>query len=257
MLIFVKTLNQKQLLFFSKPKPNLADLIPDDYVDIHSHLLPGIDDGAKDRENSLHLIQSLQQYGFSQFITTPHILPGVWNNTREGIQETESATLPFLNKNGATMPFKAAAEYLMDDSFLKLIKSSPLLTIKDNYVLVEMSYLNPPMQLYDIIFELQLAGYKPILAHPERYIFYYNKFEEYSRLKKAGCVFQINLLSVTGYYGKQVLSLAEKLLENKLIDFAGSDVHHERHLESIKNKVLVKHHDQLAGILKNNSYFKT
>lgn len=244
------------MLFFSKPKPSVADLIPQDYVDIHSHLLPGIDDGAKDQDDSLALINKLNQYGFSQFITTPHILTGVWNNTREGILTNESATVPYLRGNGMQVPFKAAAEYLMDDSFLKLLKNSPLLTLKDNYVLVEMSYLNPPMQLYEIIFDLQIAGYKPVLAHPERYIFYHNKFDEYYRLKKAGCLFQINLLSVTGYYGKPVLTIAEKLLDNKMIDFAGSDAHHDRHIESIKNKVLVKKHDILAEVLKNNSHFK-
>lgn len=245
------------MLFFSKPKPSLADLIPPDYVDIHSHLLPGIDDGAKDQGDSLTLINKLHQYGFSEFITTPHILTGVWNNTREGIVNNEATTVPYLRENGVQMPFKAAAEYLMDDSFLKLFKNSPLLTLKDNYVLVEMSYLNPPMQLYEIIFDLQIAGYKPVLAHPERYIFYHNKFDEYYRLKKAGCLFQINLLSVTGYYGKPVLTVAEKLLDNKMIDFAGSDVHHSRHIESIKNKVLVKKHDILIEALKNNSHFKS
>ena len=244
------------MLFFSKPKTRLADLIPEGYVDIHSHLLPGIDDGAKDQEDSLSLISKLREYGFAQFITTPHILTGVWNNTREGIESVEASTTSFLKGKGFEMPFKAAAEYLMDDTFLKLLKSSPLLTLKDNYVLVEMSYLNPPMQLNEIIFELQIAGYKPILAHPERYLFYHMKFDEYHRLKKAGCLFQINLLSVTGYYGEPVLKAAMKLLDNNLIDFAGSDVHHERHVESIKNNVLLKKHEPFVEALKNNSQFK-
>jgi tyrosine-protein phosphatase YwqE len=243
------------LLFFSKPKPRLADLIPGDYVDIHSHLLPGIDDGAKDPENSLNLINSLKSYGFTQFITTPHVLTGVWNNTRQGIQETERSALSYLSAQGATMPFKAAAEYLMDDTFMKLYKGEPLLTLKDEYVLVEMSYLNPPLQLYDIIFELQIAGYKPVLAHPERYVFYHQKFDEYYRLKKAGCLFQINLLSVTGYYGEPVLKAAQKLLDNNLIDFTGSDAHHERHIQSFKNPVKIKKTEALAEALKNNSFF--
>lgn len=244
------------MLFFTKPKVRLADLIPHDYVDIHSHLLPGIDDGAKDPDNSLQLINNLKNYGFSQFITTPHILTGVWNNKREGIQQTERSTLSFLNSKGVTTPFKAAAEYLMDDSFMKLYKEDKLLTLKDEYVLVEMSYLNPPLQLYDIIFELQIAGYKPVLAHPERYLFYHQKFEEYYRLKKAGCSFQINLLSVTGYYGEPVLKAAQRLLDSNLIDFTGSDAHHERHTESFKNPVKLKKTDALQEALKNNSFFR-
>lgn len=243
------------MLFFSKPKPSLADLIPEDYVDIHSHLLPGIDDGAKDNENSLSLINSLKGYGFSQFITTPHILPGVWNNTKQGIQETEQAAHTYLKGQGMGNPFKAAAEYMMDDTFIKLFKAESLLTLKDNYVLVEMSYLNPPLQLYDILFELQIAGYKPILAHPERYLFYHLKFDEYNKLKKAGCLFQLNLLSVTGYYGAGVTKTAEKLLDSNMIDFTGSDVHHERHIEAFKNKILLKKQDLLSELLKNNSFF--
>jgi len=244
------------LLFFNKPKTYLADLIPDGYVDIHSHLLPGIDDGAKDEQHSLSLINSLREYGFSQFIATPHVLPGIWNNTREGITATEAATKQFLTAQGIANPFKAAAEYMMDDTFQELLKNEPLLTLKDNYVLVEMSYLNPPIQLYDIIYEVQLAGYKPILAHPERYLFYHHKYDEYKRLKKAGCKLQINLLSVTGYYGKSVMETAKRLLEDDMIDFAGSDAHHERHIESFKKPVQFKKTEALVTALKNNSLFK-
>lgn len=244
------------MLFFSKPKPTLADLIPDNYVDIHSHLLPGIDDGAKDNDDTLGLIKSLRSYGFVQFITTPHVLTGVWNNTREGIKETEATTLGVLQQNKVDIPFKAAAEYLMDDVFLRLLQNEPLLTLKDNYVLVEMSYLNPPLQLYDIIYELQLKDYKPILAHPERYLFYHGKMDDYKKLKKAGCLFQINLLSVTGYYGKGVLMAAKELLDAEMIDFSGSDVHHQRHAESFKSTVQLKKTDALVQAINNNSAFK-
>jgi len=243
------------LLFFSKPKKRLADLIPDGYTDIHSHLLPGIDDGSKSDEDTISLITKLKEYGFSQFITTPHVLTGVWNNTREGILGVEAPTKEMLVANNVQNPFKAAAEYLMDDTFLKLLKNEPLLTLKDDYVLVEMSYLNPPIQLYDIVYELQLAGYKPVLAHPERYIFYHMKYDEYKKLKRAGCKFQINLLSVTGYYGKGVLETSKKLLDDNMIDFAGSDAHHERHVESFKNPVLLKNQEPLVTALKNNSLF--
>ena len=243
------------MFIFSKPKKRLADLIPDGYIDIHSHLLPGIDDGSKDDDNTIDLVTSLKNYGFSQFITTPHVLSGVWNNTRDAISAKEATTKKLLEDNNINNPFKAAAEYLMDDVFLKLIKNEPLLTIKDNYVLVEMSYLNAPIQLYDILYELQLAGYKPILAHPERYLFYHFKYEEYEKLKRVGCLFQINLLSVTGYYGKPVLEISKKLLDNNMIDFTGSDVHHERHIEAFKNPVLFKDIEPLVKSLNKNSLF--
>ena len=154
------------------------------------------------------------------------------------------------------LPFNAAAEHMMDDTFVELFKSKPLQTLKENYVLVEMSYINAPINLYDILFELQLAGYKPVLAHPERYMFFHHKFEEYNKLKKAGCLFQLNLLSATGYYGEGVLKAAEKLLNENMIDFTGSDVHHKRHAEAFKNNVPFKKTDSLVKAIKNNAFFK-
>lgn len=244
------------MLFFKKQRTRLADLITEDYTDIHSHLLPGIDDGAKDEQDSLELINTLKEYGFSQFTATPHILPGVWNNTREGIESKHKSILEFFSKEGMNLPFNAAAEHMMDDTFVELFKSKPLQTLKENYVLVEMSYINAPINLYDILFELQLAGYKPVLAHPERYMFFHHKFEEYNKLKKAGCLFQLNLLSATGYYGEAVLKAAEKLLNENMIDFTGSDVHHKRHAEAFKNNVPFKKTDSLVTAIKNNAFFK-
>ena len=151
---------------FLKSKPLLKDLIPDDHVDIHSHLLPGIDDGAKNFGDSLNLVQSLQKIGIKQLITTPHVIQQVWKNTSEEIIANKNNTLQELRKNNIDIPFHAAAEYLMDDQFVKLFQSQKLLTLKDNYVLVEMSYINAPIQLYSILFDLQVAGYTPVLAHP-------------------------------------------------------------------------------------------
>ncbi len=243
------------MLFFNKPKPSLADIIPENYVDIHSHLLPGIDDGAKNTTDTISLINSLRNYGFSQFITTPHVLTGVWNNTKADIINCEAKTRTLLTGEGLCIPFRAAAEYLIDDTFLKLLKEEELLTLKDNHVLVEMSYLNPPMQLYDILFELRLRDYKPVLAHPERYLFYHGKTEEYKKLKNAGCLLQLNLLSITGYYGKGVLKAATELLEAGMIDFTGSDVHHQRHVDAFKNKIQLKKVDKLLDPLNKNSTF--
>lgn len=243
------------LFFKKKPKTTLASLIPQGYVDIHSHLLPGIDDGAKDQADSLSLVNTLRDFGFGQFITTPHVLTGVWNNTYEGIQSVEKTTQEFLKAQGINHPFKAAAEYLMDDVFLKKLKTEPLLKLKDDWVLVEMSYLNAPLQLYDILFDLQMEGYRPILAHPERYLFYHRNTQEYDKLKKAGCKFQLNLLSVTGYYGKHVADIAEKLLNDGMIDFTGSDTHHERHTGAYQNPVLLKDTAPLEKALRANDFF--
>ena len=237
-------------------KPYLKDLIPDQHVDFHSHLLPGIDDGAKTIDDSVSLVTALQEIGFAHFITTPHVMKNVWDNTREGILDKLAQTNVAFGEKGIPVKLHAGAEYLMDGNFIELFKTEKLLTIKDNYVLVEMSYINPPIQLYDIIFDLQVAGYKPILAHPERYLFFHSNFAEYEKLKNAGCTFQLNLLSVMGYYGTNVAEIANNLLKKGLIDFAGSDTHHQHHVGGFSRRLLFKDAVPLKEALANNQIFK-
>ena len=241
---------------FFKSKPLLKDLIPEDHIDIHSHLLPGIDDGAKTFADTIRLTRAMQEIGISEFITTPHIIQHVWNNTHEQIIENKSSTVLELEKNNIKIPFNAAAEYLMDDQFVQLFKTGNLLTIKDNYVLVEMSYINPPIQLYTILFDLQVAGYIPILAHPERYLFYHNNFNEYQKLKRAGCLFQLNLLATVGYYGAGIAKVAEELLQKGMYTYVGSDVHHDKHIEAFSQKISLKDTTPLQEIITNNQFFK-
>ena len=183
-----------------KSKPKLKELIPSDYVDIHSHLLPGIDDGAQNKEDSLFILNEMKKLGFKKVITTPHTIKNVWDNSKEDIENTYTKLKADLPQETDNLQLGVASEYFMDENFLAQFKAEPLLTLKDNYVLVEMSYLNPPMQLLEILFELQLKGYQPVLAHPERYNFYHNNFKMYEELKKAGCLFQINLLFILKSY---------------------------------------------------------
>ncbi len=238
-----------------KSKPKLASLLPSNYVDIHSHLLPGIDDGAKTIDDSKFILESMLGFGFNQVITTPHTIKTVWDNTKEGIESTYEKTKTELEELTSKVQLRAASEYMMDENFVALFKSEKLLTLKDNYVLVEMSYLNPPIQLLDILFELQLEGYKPVLAHPERYNFYHSKPKEFDKLKKAGCLFQMNLLSSVGYYGKEVSAAADKLLANEMIDFVGSDIHHAQHIEAFQNKIIIKNQNEFEKAIQNNTFF--
>jgi tyrosine-protein phosphatase YwqE len=244
------------LFFFSKNRAILKDLIPSDYVDIHSHLLPGIDDGARTFEDTLGLVQALQGFGVSQFVTTPHTMHNVWDSTKEGILALKDQTVLELKNNGVIVPFRAASEYLMDDEFVRLFQTDELLTLKDNYVLVEMSYMNAPMQLYIILFDLQVAGYIPVLAHPERYAFYHKNFDEYAKLKRVGCRFQLNLLAVVGYYGETVAKVAEQLLQKGMYDFVGSDVHHSKHIAFFEEKVKLKDITALKETIANNRFFR-
>ncbi len=244
------------MFFFNKKSSFLRDIIPNDYTDIHSHLLPAIDDGSKNIEDTLMLISELKKLGFCNFITTPHVMEHVWENTKTKIEENHSTTVHHLKENKIDNSFKVAAEYLLDDKFRKLFQEEKLLTLKDNYVLVEMSYIIAPLQLYNIIFDLQVAGYIPVLAHPERYNFYHNNLQEYKKLKHAGCKFQMNLLSSVGYYGTMVAKTADYLLKNNMIDFVGSDVHHRKHIDSFQKKIVLKNLDSLKETFQNNSFFK-
>jgi protein-tyrosine phosphatase len=244
------------MLSFFKSKPILKDLLSDNYVDIHSHLLPGIDDGAKTIIDTTKLIKEFQNIGISQFATTPHINHYVWNNSEEIITNKYQETKSLLEENNITIPFRAAAEYFMDDWFDTHFKNEKLLTLKDNYVLIEISYQNAPMHLYKTLFELQVAGYIPVLAHPERYLYYRKNLGEYDKLKKAGCLFQLNLLSTVGYYGERITTIANELLKKGMYDFTGTDVHHIKHIASFNEKIKVTNISNLKEVIQNNQFFK-
>ncbi len=238
-----------------KSNPKLSELIPEGTVDIHSHLLPGIDDGAESISQTTQLLEGLQNIGFSKCITTPHTLPEIWDNTASGINETFKNTKQNLEEPFRTMLHHVASEYMINEAFLHRLQSEPLLTIKDNIVLIEMSYMNPPLALKDIIFEIHLKGYQPLLAHPERYFFYHQNTKMYKTLKDLDVKFQLNLLSSVGYYGSSVANVADFLLKENYIDFVGSDVHHQKHVAAFGNKIIFKSEAQLCRAIEKNSFF--
>lgn len=244
------------MLSFFKSKPFLKDLLAGDYIDIHSHLLPGIDDGAKTIKKTEKLAKAFQEIGIAQFITTPHINHYVWNNSEEDILNNHKETSVLLKEQNINIPFTAAAEYYIDDWFADHLKTKKLLTLKDNYILVEISYLSAPLNLYKIIFEIQLAGYIPVLAHPERYLYYHKNLNEYDKLKKAGCLFQLNLLAAVGYYGGKISQTAAYLLKKGMYDFSGTDVHHGSHLKSLNEKIKIDAVPHLKEVIANNQFFK-
>lgn len=253
-VIFVETSNL--MYSFFKTKAKLKELIPKDYVDIHSHVLPGIDDGSKSIEDTDLLLSKMRALNFDQCIGTPHTLTGVWNNTTQSIENSFDLCKKELGPNHQNLLVSAASEYMMDQSFLDRIEKEPLLTLKGNYVLVEMSYQAPPMGLFEIIFELQLKGYQPVLAHPERYNFYHQEFKSYEKLINLQCLFQVNLLSVVGYYGKEIAQIAQKLLDAKMITYVGSDAHHQKHLNAFHGEVLLKKTNLLEEAIQNNQFFR-
>ena len=244
------------MFFFKRKKIPLTEVFPEGFIDIHSHLLPGIDDGAKDIEDSIALIQKMASYGIKNFITTPHILGDLYPNTPEIIKAKLKEVQHELKKRNITdISITAAAEYMIDEQFSTILEEGNILTLKDNLVLVEMSYFSPPNNLYDALFQLGLKGYKPILAHPERYLSYHNNFKEFTKLKRAGCLFQLNLLSLTSNYGLGVQKTSEYLLKQNMYDFVGTDTHHQMHLELLTTIATKKTVNKIETLLKNNKKF--
>ena len=244
------------MLSLFKSKPKLAELIPSGYVDIHSHILPGIDDGAQKIKDSEFLLESMIDFGFSKVITTPHTMKNVWDNTTSSIGDAYNLVHSELPELSIQVSLQFASEYFLDENLIRLAQQEKLLSLKDNFILIEMSYLNAPIQLYDFLFELQLKGYQLVLAHPERYNYFHSNKKEYQKLKKAGCLFQLNLLSTVGYYGKNVAEIADYLLKENLYDFVGSDIHHKNHVAAFQNKVMIKNYQILEETMAKNVFFK-
>ncbi len=204
-------------------------------ADMHSHLVPGIDDGSPDMPTSILLAKGLAELGFKKVITTPHVLWEMYPNTPEIIQSGCAALREELQLQNIELELSAAAEYFIDEHFEQAVEAKePLLTIKDNLVLVEFSMITAPFDLRDILFSLQMQNYQPVIAHPERYIYLRNKKTFFDELKEAGCLFQLNLLSLVGHYGTSVQELAEYLIKKEAYDFAGTDLHSVRQLDALQ-----------------------
>ena len=223
----------------------------EDFVDIHNHILPGIDDGASTVEDSVLLINKFQDLGVTEFIATPHIMNDYYPNSPETINTALEKLKNSLAVEGLKhIKLKAAAEYMMDQAFLELMERERLLCLKDNIVLVEMSYFQAPINITEILFKLQTKQYKPVLAHPERYAYLHSKnLEKYEDLKRRGCSFQLNILSILGHYGSHIQETALSLLDHNMIDYVGTDTHQLRHLEKISEvKILQKRTDQIKSL---------
>ncbi|HEX8545663.1 MAG TPA: CpsB/CapC family capsule biosynthesis tyrosine phosphatase [Cytophagaceae bacterium] len=239
---------------FNKKKEEESTLTPI-LVDMHSHLLPGIDDGSESLEDSINLIKEYIGMGYKKLITTPHIMGDFFKNTPEIIREKLALLNAAVNKEGLDIKIEAAAEYYLDEWFLeKLNNEEPLLTFGENYVLIETSYLNEHPRLNETIFLLKAKGYWPVLAHPERYTYLYNDFKKYQEIYDRGISFQLNINSLAGYYSKTAQAIAIKLVEREMISFAGSDCHSMKHLDVLKKTRLSKEYKKLQSLyLLNNS----
>ncbi|HTN19053.1 MAG TPA: CpsB/CapC family capsule biosynthesis tyrosine phosphatase [Pelobium sp.] len=209
-------------------------------IDMHSHILPGIDDGAPTVKESVMMAKRFQELGFKKLIATPHIMADYYRNTPDSINKALDELREELVKQNIDMPIEAAAEYYLDETFESKIDKGNLMTMGGDYILFELSYINYPNNIKDIIQKLNDKGLKPILAHPERYP-YLGSIENYYKIREFGCYFQLNTISLAGYYGKQTQKIAEELVDNLMIDFIGSDMHHLKHADALYQSLFTPH----------------
>jgi len=201
-------------------------------VDMHSHVLPGIDDGAQTVEESIFLIRQMMELGIKKIIATPHIMVDYYKNTPESINDALCILRTELEKEKMDIPVEAAAEHYFDETFEKRVSDGNLMIMADQYVLFEYSFITPPPNVLPVVQKIQGMGYKPILAHPERYP--YLDIEQMKGLRDFGVLLQINTISLTGYYGRESKKIAEAMIDSQLVDFISSDMHHPRHAEAFK-----------------------
>jgi protein-tyrosine phosphatase len=235
-------------MFFFKKQPqsvNFSFL----GTDVHNHILPGLDDGAPNIQTSLHLLESLHELGFKKVIPTPHTYTSLYPNTKESIQAAYEVLQSHLTHElpGLPMVNEYASEYMVDYYFSTIRTAQPPLTFGKNRVLIEMSFADIAPMLMDEIFQLQLQGYIPVLAHPERYPYLVGRLDYFSHLVAIGCELQLNLLSLSDHYGKGPQKMALQLLEKKMYTWAGTDTHHVGHIEMLQRLL---HHKIIGKIQK-------
>ncbi|MEO6404465.1 MAG: CpsB/CapC family capsule biosynthesis tyrosine phosphatase [Ferruginibacter sp.] len=218
--------------FFHK-KPPVKKFFPIS-TDIHSHILPGIDDGSPDVETSIQLVKGLINLGINRSIATPHIIGDMYRNDADSIYGAQQVLQSALEKEGIDFELGTAAEYMLDNYFFEMLDNKTmLLTVHDKLLLTEFSYSAMPSFPEKMSFAIITEGYTPILAHPERYGYYHRDHSFFHRLKDLGFLLQVNILSLTGYYGKEVAAAGRYILQNDLASFVATDLHHQKHLDAL------------------------
>lgn len=242
---FKKSSNEPKGLFYS--------------TDIHCHIVPGVDDGARAVEDSLSLVSKECVWGIKRIFCTPHITEETFENTPETLSKAFDVLKQNVDKAGIKIDLDYSAEHRLDPYFQSQFEKGAVRPLPNNYLLVENSFVQEAWNLDQQVYNLSIKGFKPILAHPERYHYYITNRDRYEQLHSVGLLFQVNLLSLSGYYGKEQKRTAEWLIEKNMVDFLGSDMHHMRHAEAIDRyiagKDYKKHSAALNGRILNDRFF--
>lgn len=224
-------------------------------VDIHSHLLPQLDDGVKDLEEAERIVSYFHGLGYRKLITTPHVMNDIYRNTPSGIREKLELLRAHLAAKKIPVEIEAAAEYYLDENLMAMLEADqPLLTIGRNYILFETNFITEPFNLKEFIFLASSKGYKLILAHPERYLYMHGNFAKAQDLLDRGVLFQLNISSITGYYSKSVQHMALKYIDRGWVHWLGSDCHHLKHATLVEKTMTTKYFRKALSLpLLNNS----
>lgn len=231
-------------IFQKRKKIDLSEL----HTDVHSHLIPGIDDGAKTMEHSIEMLLKFQELGFKKVITTPHILSDFYPNTPQIILNGYQKVKEELKKQGIAIAFEAAAEYFYDDHLMSEIDLDTVLKFNRNHVLFEFSFHTEPVQVDELLFKIQSKGLVPVLAHYERYAYCLGNMKMAEELREKGCLIQMNLTSLTGHYGPAIKKTAESLIKHKLVNLVGTDCHRIEHLHLLENNLEQQYFHKLLDL---------
>ncbi|MBK8341452.1 MAG: capsular biosynthesis protein [Flavobacteriales bacterium] len=202
--------------------------------DVHSHFIPGIDDGAPTLEASMELLRAMRELGFTKVVTTPHVMSDGYKNSPEIILGGLEKLRAEVAREGLDITIDAAAEYYLDHEFEQKIQHKEVLTFGKDLLLFELPFISEPNILLQVIFAMQTQGYRPVLAHPERYGYWATDLSKLEQLKERGVLFQLNTIALCGAYGPSVKRSAEKLVDNGWYELIGSDCHRMDHVQAIK-----------------------
>ena len=221
------------LNLFRKKNKAVADNLS---VDIHSHLLPGLDDGVDSFEQAIEIIKGFEALGYKKLITTPHIMPDFYRNSETDIRKKLEELKIHIREEGIDVEVLPAAEYYLDESLLAKVQDEnyELLTFGNNYLLFETAFMNEPFYLKEFVFAAKARGINPVMAHPERYAYMHTNPELIDDLLDRGVLLQVNINSFTGYYSKDVKKSAEKLIDKGTVHFLGSDCHNMKHFNTLQ-----------------------
>ena len=218
-------------------------------TDVHCHILPGVDHGSQSLEQSLEMLRAEMEMGINRVILTSHVTAITFENTGDSLTSAFQVLKKAVREAGLDIELHVSAEYRMDEYFDKEYKAGHLLPMPGNHVLLESSFQQELMNLDELLFDMQVKGYKTILAHPERYTYYSRRRKRYEQLHNAGARFQVNILSFTGYFGEEARNSALWFARNEMIDYLGSDMHNLKHAHIIMDYLNSKEWKKLSKVI--------